>query len=187
MMKDFFEDLGKRLSETAEAVTSKAGDALEIQKLKSQVRELSRGNAEDLMELGQSIYDSFLAGEELDEASKGLCEAIASRKESIEEYEKKIEGLKGACECAKCGKMVAKDMAFCPYCGSPVVEDEEDIFEPDDFAQDVEDAKEAVEEAAEEAVEAVAEAAEEAVDAVEEAVEEVAAEEVAAEETEEEE
>lgn len=181
-MKDFFEDLGKRLSETAEVVTSKAGDAIEIQKLKSQVRELSRGNAEDLMELGQSIYDRFVAGEELDEASKGLCEAIASRKESIEEYEKKIEGLKGACECVKCGKMVAKDMAFCPYCGSPVVEEEdEDIFDPDDFAADVEEAKEAVEEAAEEAVEAVAEAAEEAVDAVEEAVEE------AAEETEEEE
>ena len=34
-MKDFFEDLGKRLSETAEAVTAKAGDAIEIQKLKS--------------------------------------------------------------------------------------------------------------------------------------------------------
>ena len=58
-MKDFFEDLGKRLSETAEAVTAKAGDAIEIQKLKAQIRELARGNAEDLMELGQSIYDRF--------------------------------------------------------------------------------------------------------------------------------
>ena len=65
-MKDFFEDLGKRLSETAEAVTAKAGDAIEIQKLKAQIRELARGNAEDLMELGQSIYDRFENGEELD-------------------------------------------------------------------------------------------------------------------------
>ena len=126
-MKDFFEDLGKRLSETAEAVTAKAGDAIEVQKLKAQIRELARGNAEDLMELGQSIYDRFENGEELDEASKGLCEAIASRKESMEEYENKIEGLKGACECTRCDKMVAKDMAFCPYCGSPVTE-EEDIL-----------------------------------------------------------
>ena len=69
-MKDFFEDLGKRLSETAEAVTAKAGDAIEIQKLKAQIRELARGNAEDLMELGQSIYDRFENGEELDEASE---------------------------------------------------------------------------------------------------------------------
>ena len=65
-MKDFFEDLGKRLSETAEAVTAKAGDAIEIQKLKAQIRELARGNAEDLMELGQSIYDRFENGEELE-------------------------------------------------------------------------------------------------------------------------
>ena len=55
-MKDFFEDLGKRLSETAEAVTAKAGDAIcRYKKLKAQIRELARGNAEDLMELGQSI------------------------------------------------------------------------------------------------------------------------------------
>ena len=127
------------------------------------------------MELGQSIYDRFENGEELDEASKGLCEAIASRKESMEEYENKIEGLKGACECTRCGKMVAKDMAFCPYCGSPVVE-EEDIFEADDLAQEAreeaEEAEEIVAEAAEAAVEAVTEAAEEAVDAVEESVKE---------------
>ena len=57
-MKDFFEDLGKRLSETAEAVTAKAGDAIEIQKLKAQIRELARGNAEDLMELGHSALQA---------------------------------------------------------------------------------------------------------------------------------
>ena len=39
-MKDFFEDLGKRLSETAEAVTAKAGDAIEIQKLKAQMQKI---------------------------------------------------------------------------------------------------------------------------------------------------
>ena len=152
-------------------MTAKAGDAIEIQKLKAQIRELARGNAEDLMELGQSIYDRFENGEELDEASKGLCEAIASRKESIEEYENKIEGLKGACECTRCGKMVAKDMAFCPYCGSPVVE-EEDIFEADDLAQEAREEAEEAEEIVAEAAEAVAEAAEEAVDAVEESVKE---------------
>ena len=104
-----------------------------------------------------------------------LFRSIASRKESMEEYENKIEGLKGACECTRCGKMVAKDMAFCPYCGSPVAE-EEDIFEADDLAQEVreeaEEAEESVAEAAEAAVEAVTEAAEEAVDAVEESVKE---------------
>ena len=58
-MKDFFEDLGKRLGETAETMSNKAGDAIEIQKLKSQIRSLARGNAVDLMELGKTIYDDL--------------------------------------------------------------------------------------------------------------------------------
>ena len=31
-MRDFFGDLGKRIGETAETMTSKAGDAIEIQR-----------------------------------------------------------------------------------------------------------------------------------------------------------
>ena len=61
-------------------MTAKAGDAIEIQKLKAQIRELARGNAEDLMELGQSIYDRF-ENERTDEL-KGLCEAIASARKA---------------------------------------------------------------------------------------------------------
>ena len=52
-------------------MTSKAGDAIEIQKLKSQVRSLARGNAVDLMELGKTIYDRFKAGEEVEGVGKG--------------------------------------------------------------------------------------------------------------------
>lgn len=157
-MRDFFEDLGKRLGETAETVTARANEAIEIQKLKGQIRELSRGNAVDLMELGRSIYDRYKNGEELDDTSKGLCDAIKNREGSIEEYEKKISLLKGAGECPKCGKMVARDMAFCPYCGESVVKvEEEDIFEDETVnvevtAEDAEEVETPVEE------EAVAEA-----------------------------
>ena len=49
-MKDFFEDLGKRLSETAEAVTAKAGDAIEIQKLKAENTNENIRYSYDLME-----------------------------------------------------------------------------------------------------------------------------------------
>ena len=168
-MRDFFEDLGKRLGETAETVTARANEAIEIQKLKGQIRELSRGNAVDLMELGRSIYDRYKNGEELDGTSKGLCDAIKNREGSIEEYEKKISLLKGAGECPKCGKMVARDMAFCPYCGESVVkvEEEEDIFEDETIAVEVtaEEAEEVeapVEEEAAAEAENTAEAAEEA-------------------------
>ena len=125
-MKDFFEDLGKRIGQTAETMTNMAGDAIEIQRLKGQVRSLARGNAVDLMELGKTIYDRYKAGEEVEEEAVGRCDAIKDREAAIGEYEKKIAKIKGASECSNCGKMVGKDMAFCPYCGEKVASDEED-------------------------------------------------------------
>ena len=123
-MKAFFEDLGKRLGETAETVTTKAGEAMEIQKLKSQIRTLERGNDTDLIDLGHIIYQRFLDGEDVGEEASGLCEAIQSRKESIAEYEQKISDVKGDFQCGECGKTVAKGMAYCPYCGTKAPEAE---------------------------------------------------------------
>lgn len=148
-MKDFWEDLGKRIGETAENMTAMAGDAIEIQRLKSQVRNLARGNAVDLMELGRTIYDRYKAGEEVEESAKALCDAIRDREASMGEYEKKIAQIKGASECPKCGKMVAKDMAYCPYCGEKVEKIDEDAA--DEYAD--EEAGETVEEPTEEKAE----------------------------------
>ena len=119
-MRDFFEDLGKRIGETAETVTSKAGDAIEIQRIKGQIRGLARGNAVDLMELGRTIYDRYKAGEEVEESARALCDAVRDREASIEAYEKKIAKIRGSSACAGCGKMVSKDMTYCPYCGEKV-------------------------------------------------------------------
>nr|WP_294493127.1 zinc ribbon domain-containing protein [uncultured Mediterraneibacter sp.] len=150
-MKDFFEDLGKRIGETAETMTNKAGDAIEIQRLKSQIRGLARGNAADLMELGRTIYDRYKAGEEVEENTKGLCDAIKNREVSIEEYEKKIARIKGASECSNCGKMVAKDMAFCPYCGEKIeaVREETEVSDETERAEETaaeEESKESADE-----------------------------------------
>ena len=130
-MKDFFEDLGKRLGETAETMTNKAGEAIEIQRLKSQSRSLARGNAVDLMELGKMIYDRYKSGETVEEAAQELCEAIQSREKTMEEYDRKIAKIKGATECRNCGRMVGRDMAYCPYCGEKTDDEKEDgdVFE----------------------------------------------------------
>ncbi len=152
-MRNFLEDLGKRLGETAETVTNKAGEAMEIQKLKNQIRTLERENDNDLAELGLAVYDQFKSGAEVGEEAAGLCEAIQGREESIAECMQKISDVKGDSQCEECGRTVGKGMAYCPYCGHKmpeIPEEEEDI---------VEEVKEAAEEVAEEAAEAVEEAA----------------------------
>ena len=169
-MKAFFEDLGKRLGETAETVTNKAGEAMEIQKLKSQIRTLERGNDTDFIDLGHIIYQRFLDGEAVSEEAVGLCEAIQSRKESIAEYEQKISDVKGDFQCQECGKTVAKGMAYCPYCGTKAAEKAADFAE--ETAEKAEDIVEEAVEKAEDVAETVAEHVAEAAEAVKEKVEE---------------
>lgn len=170
-MRDFFEDLGKRIGETAETMTNMAGEAIETQRLKSQIRTLARGNAVDLMELGKSIYDRYKAGEEVGESAQALCDAIRDRETTIGEYEKKISKIKGASECSNCGKMVGKDMAFCPYCGEQVgaadeTEDEAADETVDDYMSQV---KEKMADAAEKASDKADEAAKKVNDMAEKA------------------
>ena len=167
-MRNFLEDLGKRLGETAESVTNKAGDAMEIQKLKSQIRTLERENDSDLAELGLAVYDQFKSGTEVGEEAAGLCEAIQSREESIAECLQKISDVKGDSQCEDCGKTVGKGMAYCPFCGHKMPEIVEEA------AEDVAEAAEAVGEAAEAAAEKTEEAVEEAAEAVAEKVGEAA-------------
>lgn len=161
-MRDFFEDLGKRLGETAETVTSKAGDAIEIQRIKGQIRGLARGNAVDLMELGRTIYDRYKDGGEVEESAKALCDAVRDREAAIEDYEKKIAKIRGTSVCARCGRMVSKDMSYCPYCGEKVTvcdADAEEVQTEEDTADDYADS---VKEKVADAVENMAEKAEEA-------------------------
>ena len=167
-MRNFLEDLGKRLGETAESVTNKAGEAMEIQKLKSQIRTLERENDSDLAELGLAVYDQFKSGTEVGEEAAGLCEAIQSREESIAECLQKISDVKGDSQCEDCGKTVGKGMAYCPFCGHKMPEIVEEA------AEDVAEAAEAVGEAAEAAAEKTEEKTEEAAEAAAEKVEEVA-------------
>jgi len=113
-----FDDLGKRINETFESVSSMAGKSLDVQKLKNQIRNLERGNDHDMESLGRTIYQDFLSGKITDEKAKELCEAIKGREEAIDEALEKIQKIKGELHCPACDKQVTKDMSFCPSCGA---------------------------------------------------------------------
>lgn len=168
-MKTFLEDLGKRIGETAEIVGNKANEAMEVQKLKSQIRALERGNESDFEDLGRMVYEKFRNGESLDEEAAALCEAIQSREESITEYTEQIADVKGDVKCEVCGKSVAKEMAYCPYCGEKVPKSaptEEDFAdEPESFAEKAEDMAEKAADVIDETAETAAEMADAAKDA----------------------
>lgn len=119
-MGDFFEDLGKKITETAEAVGKKTEEVVEIQKLKNQVRTLERNNERDYMDLGKMIFEKFQNEEVIAPEYTDFCEDIATRVETIIECNKKINELKGTLVCTQCGYTVNDDMQYCPKCGAKI-------------------------------------------------------------------
>lgn len=95
-MSDFFEELGKRITDVAEEITKKTGETIDIQKLKSKIRSLKRANERDLVEIGQMVYDKFQNGEVSELDYVALCEGIEKREEEAEKYEEEIQKIREA-------------------------------------------------------------------------------------------
>lgn len=152
-LKENLGNLGKTLSDTAEVVTKRTKDEVEVQKIKSQIRGMERSNERDFQDIGKMIYDKFKKGEVIDTAFVDLCEAIEGREEAIADSHKLIADLKGLDVCPNCKEHVAVDVVFCPKCGTKVereievevvVDDEEDIFE--EVAEELEEIVEEIKE-----------------------------------------
>ena len=95
-MADFFEDLGKKITEVADDLGRKAGDTIETQKIKSQIRSLKRANERDYLDIGRMVYEKFQDGELFGTDYITICEAIEKRSEEIETKETELDKFKEA-------------------------------------------------------------------------------------------
>lgn len=134
-MGDFFEDLGKKITETAGAVTKKTEEMMETQKIKSQIRLEERNKENALQELGKQVYDRYRNGEIVDADFVGLCEAIEQYEEAVQSCLKELAELKGMTLCKNCNGELQAEIVYCPKCGTKVEEEiyfeEETENEPD--------------------------------------------------------
>ena len=89
-MADFFGDLSKRITEVADDLGRKAGDTIEVQKLKSQIRSLNRANEKDYMDIGRMVYEKLRDGELSGTDYITICEAIEKRDEEVEKKEAEL-------------------------------------------------------------------------------------------------
>lgn len=147
-MGDFFEDLGKKITETADMITKKTERVMEIQKLQNQIRNLERANERDLKDLGRMVFVAYKTDGDVKEPYHELCENLKQREEMIEDLKNQLEELRGSGKCPECNATVQDDMAFCPQCGAKLVKEtpEDDIFEDENIV-----AETAAEETADEA------------------------------------
>lgn len=93
-MQEFFEDLGKKISETADEVVKRTGDAVEVQRIKAEIRTLKRSNERDFIDMGKMIWEKFKDGEVVGDSFIGFCEEIEKRDQKIDEYNEEINKIK---------------------------------------------------------------------------------------------
>ena len=91
-MKDFFEDIVDRISDTAETV-GKKGEVVEVQKIKGKIRTLERNNRRDFRDLGRMVYERYKNGEVQEGEFFDLCENISEREDEIKVCELEIESI----------------------------------------------------------------------------------------------
>lgn len=94
-MADFFEELGKKISDVAIDLGKKTEDTIEIQKLKSDIRALKRANERDQLDIGRMVYEKFSNGEISDIDYVAVCESIEKRDEEISKLTEEIERIRG--------------------------------------------------------------------------------------------
>lgn len=119
MGSDFLNGLGETITKTAKELGEKAESFYGVQKLRSKIASEKNLQEKALVELGKQVYSRYQAGEELDEILQALCRSIQKHDKAIEKYQDELSKTKGEKLCPDCGKAVAREAAYCPYCGAP--------------------------------------------------------------------
>lgn len=137
MANKFFDGLmdglGVKISKTAKELSGHAETIYETQKLRNKISNENRAIDKLMADLGNILYKQYIAGAEMDEEQKALCEQIDQHMQNIEKATDELANMQGKKICPTCQQKVAKNAAFCPNCGTacPVVEEpvEEEIVD----------------------------------------------------------
>ena len=111
----FFDDLGKKISQTGQGAVQKTKNVAETMKINNLISEEEKNVNNNLKQIGVVYFENF--SENSDEMFSGYIENIKESKKKIEEYNEQINTIKGFGKCPNCGASVANDAAFCNGCG----------------------------------------------------------------------
>ena len=160
----FFEELKKTITDVSGTVAKKSGEVVETQKLKMKKYSIESDIRKDYELMGRIYFAEMEESGNIDENVEEIFQRIVEAKDAVAEIDEKLATYGKGKVCAVCGEKAAKNMTYCPYCGSKFEDAQtaEEDFADADFEEDVVEETEAVEEdvdAAEENAEVPAEAA----------------------------
>ncbi len=115
----FFNDLGKKTTETTAKIATEAKLKIEIAENKERVKEFYE-------ELGRKVYENHIREEniDIDELISEDCSKIDTLSKEIENARKQILELNNKKMCKKCFAEIETSSIFCSQCGERQTEEE---------------------------------------------------------------
>lgn len=114
----FFENLGKKVGEAAQAAAKKSGELVEVTKLNVNINSEEDKIQKQYLQIGKSIYEKYNASGVAEDEVKQFCETIKVHEQNIKTLRDKIAEVKGTKQCFSCGTEMEKTQVFCSKCGA---------------------------------------------------------------------
>lgn len=114
----FFDELGKKISSAGQSAVQKTKEMADIARINSAISDEEKKINNNYYQIGKLYVAKYPA--DFEEDFSGMIFAIKDSEIKIREYRQQIQDTKGVVHCEKCGAEVAKNIAFCSSCGSPM-------------------------------------------------------------------
>ena len=129
---DFFDELGKKTTETYHEVKKQVSDFSEELKLKSKLNNLKERKNTLYTEIGEIVYSDIKDNKDVDRTVvTEKCDELTAVLEDISKTEMEILSYRKKRVCEGCGKKIDTEHKFCPNCGKeqPEIKREEPVVE----------------------------------------------------------
>lgn len=113
---DFFERMGKKISDAGQGVSQQAKNLMEVSQLNSSISENERKITQLYQLMGQLYYEKHKNDAAAEEKDK--LDEISRLYDEIFQQKEKIKEIKGIVKCMNCGAEVVSNSAFCNVCGA---------------------------------------------------------------------
>lgn len=117
----FFEQLGKRLTDTGQNVARQTKNLADVTQLNSAISEKEKQISQLFLSIGKSYYEKHMHDSSAEEHA--LIEEVNALFAEISQNQEKIKQIKGIVKCPNCGADVPLNAAFCSSCGAKAVHD----------------------------------------------------------------
>ena len=112
----FLDSLSRKVSEAGQKTIEKTKEIADITRLNTMISEEQRVISTTYQKVGKAYVE--LHRDDPEEAFADMICAIITAEEKVQEYERRIQDIKGMQRCEKCGASVPSGAAFCSSCGA---------------------------------------------------------------------